>query len=97
MSFTSQDIDHLSRLAGIRLTAGEKEKFSSQLSSVLEYVKKIQDIDTSGDHVDFHLEKFHDVTEKDQVRPYGDAEKMIEAAPEVRDRLIRVPPVKDAS
>ncbi len=44
------NIDHVAALAKLRLTPEEKKLFSSQLPSILEYVSRLQEVDTS--HVD---------------------------------------------
>lgn len=46
MKLTKQEIDHLALLARIGVTEEEKEKFGSQISSILEYVSKLDEVDT---------------------------------------------------
>ncbi len=46
MKLTKQEIDHLALLARIGLTDEEKEKFGHQISSILEYVSKLNEVDT---------------------------------------------------
>lgn len=46
MKLTKQEVDHLAALARIGLTEEEKEKFSDQISSVLDYVSKLNELDT---------------------------------------------------
>lgn len=46
MKLTKKEIDHLALLARIGLTEEEKEKFGEQISSVLEYVSKLNELDT---------------------------------------------------
>jgi aspartyl-tRNA(Asn)/glutamyl-tRNA(Gln) amidotransferase subunit C len=47
-SFTQTDVEHLSKLASLPLTEEQKEKFSTQLSSVLEFFSKLQEANTDG-------------------------------------------------
>lgn len=44
------DIDRVATLAKLKLTAEEKALFSEQLPSIVDYVAKLQEVDTS--HVD---------------------------------------------
>lgn len=46
MKLSKQEIDHLALLARIGLTDEEKEKFGGQISSVLDYVGKLNELDT---------------------------------------------------
>lgn len=41
-------IEHLSKLALLDLSEEEKEKLSDQLTDILEYFKKLDDLDTSN-------------------------------------------------
>lgn len=41
---TIEQIDHLAHLARLELTPAEKKKYQKDISAILEYVKKIQEI-----------------------------------------------------
>lgn len=41
-------IEHIAKLSKLRLSKEEKELYSQQLSSVLEYVEQLQEIDTEN-------------------------------------------------
>lgn len=45
---TEKEIDHVAQLARIKLTEREKEKFKMELSLILNYVKKLNELDTEG-------------------------------------------------
>ena len=45
--FSKETIDYLSKLALLDLTEEEKEKLSKQLSDIILYFKKLNDLDTS--------------------------------------------------
>jgi len=40
-------VEHIAKLARIELTEKEKEKFTKELSSILDYVEKLKEVDTS--------------------------------------------------
>lgn len=42
------DIKHVSKLAGLKLTKAEIKKFTKQLSEVVEYIKQLDEVDTSN-------------------------------------------------
>ena len=46
--FTSPDVEHLSKLASLPLTDEQKEKFSAQLSNVLDFFGKLQEANTEN-------------------------------------------------
>ncbi len=46
MAITKKDIEHIADLARLELTEDEKEKFVGQLSSILDYVAQLGEVDT---------------------------------------------------
>lgn len=45
-SLTTEEVFHIAKLANIRLTDKEIELFKKQLSSVIKYINKLQEVDT---------------------------------------------------
>ena len=48
MKLNKQQVEHIAVLARLELTEKEKEMFASQLSSILDYVEKLKEVDTDG-------------------------------------------------
>ncbi|MBY8984292.1 MAG: Asp-tRNA(Asn)/Glu-tRNA(Gln) amidotransferase subunit GatC [Candidatus Lokiarchaeota archaeon] len=46
--FSKETIDHISKLALLDLSEEEKEKLSKQLGDILDYFRKLDDLDTSN-------------------------------------------------
>lgn len=44
---TKEDIEHLSKLGLLELSDNDKEKYSKQLGDILNYFKKLNDLDTT--------------------------------------------------
>ena len=42
------DIEHLTKLARLKLTDAEKEKFSNQMGTIIEYIEKLGELDTEN-------------------------------------------------
>ena len=42
------DIEHLAKLARLKLTNAEKEKFSNQMGTIIEYIEKLGELDTKN-------------------------------------------------
>jgi len=45
---SDEDVRHIAQLARIKLTEKEREKFREELSSILDYVKKLNRLDTGN-------------------------------------------------
>ena len=42
------DIEHLAKLARLKLTDAEKEKFSNQMGTIIKYIEKLGELDTKN-------------------------------------------------
>lgn len=97
MSVTKKEIEHLAKLARLELTDAEKEKFSKDISSILQYLSKLQELRVDLNLIDSLT------TSKDSIQPpredkvigksSGDQQKLIKQAPESEDNLIKTKPV----
>jgi len=82
-----QEIQHIARLARLELTGEEQETFGGQLSSVLEYVAKLQELDTEGVSELAHAAGLQNVFREDK------AETVV---PLIREAIINAFPRKSA-
>ena len=56
MSLTLEEVEHIAELARLELTDEEKERYRQQLSAILDYVARLQALDTSRHPA--HLQRF---------------------------------------
>ena len=45
---SADDVRHIAKLCRLRLTDEEVERFSKEISSILDYVEMLQEVDTKG-------------------------------------------------
>ena len=48
MSLTLKEVEHIALLARLQLSEEEKKRYQKQLSSILEHVAQLQELDTSN-------------------------------------------------
>lgn len=64
MEFTTTDIEKLAALSRVALTDEEKQLFATQIASILDYAKQVQEVDTQGvtasSHVDYDVRVFRE-------------------------------------
>src|SRR3989344_1943953 len=63
------DIDYVSKLANLPLTDREKALFSEQLSDVLSYISKLNEIDTNKVKPIAHIANLVNITRGDETSP----------------------------
>lgn len=90
MKITKQEVEHLAHLARIELTESEKEKFQKQLSSVLDYVGKLKQIDLKKVEATIGAVKLKNIFRKDQAEQFKKQTDLINEAPDQDNRFYKV-------
>lgn len=90
MELTEQEVEKLARLARIELTAEEKKKFGQQISSILDYAKQVQDVDTSQVAPTSHAPTSAAPPRQDIARPSDAVPAMTKQFPEEAAGLNKV-------
>jgi aspartyl-tRNA(Asn)/glutamyl-tRNA(Gln) amidotransferase subunit C len=84
-------VEHVADLARLALTEEEKERFREQLSSILSYAARLQQLDTRAIPPTATVLPLQNVLREDEVRPSLPREDALANAPEVEDAHFRVP------
>jgi aspartyl-tRNA(Asn)/glutamyl-tRNA(Gln) amidotransferase subunit C len=87
------DVQYVARLACIALTPEEEEKFGAQLSHVLGYIEKLNQLDVSGIEPTAHAVPLVNVVRPDEVRPSLTNEEALRNAPAKANGLFLVPKI----
>ena len=95
MVLSKDEVLKVGALSRIRLTDDEVERFAGQLSSILDYVDKLNEPDTSGVEPLAHALPLHNVLREDEPRTGLDPQKAVGGAQESAGGFFRVPRVID--
>ncbi len=90
---TQKDVEHIAALARIELTPEEKNKFEKELSTILEFVEKLNEVDTADVKPmtgGTNLENIMRPDEQVEKILQNKQAKLMEAAPEKKDGWIKV-------
>jgi aspartyl-tRNA(Asn)/glutamyl-tRNA(Gln) amidotransferase subunit C len=90
MSIDRATVEHVAALARLGLTEAEVERFTGQLSAVLEAVSKLQRVDTSAVAPTASILPLHDVMREDELAPGLSVEEALANAPDREGDLFRV-------
>ena len=93
MRIPIKEVEYIARLARLRLTEEEKEKYSIQLGKILEYVQQLNELDLEDVPPTSHVVPLKSVFRKDVVReslPQGEA---LRNAPQKERGYFKVPKV----
>ncbi len=95
MSLTIAEVEHIAQLARLELSAEEKERYCQQLSAILEYARRLQELDTAGIPPTASVLPPRSVLRPDETTPGLTLEDLLRNAPQVENEQFRVPPVME--
>jgi len=87
------EIEHLALLARLNLSVDEKKLFSRQIGSLIEYIDKLGELDTTDIEPTAHVLPMKNVFRKDTLKPSLPREKALQNAPAKNDHFYRVPKI----
>lgn len=102
---TKKEVEHIALLAKLGLTEEEKGKFRKELSAILDYVNKLDEVDVSGvkpmaggtdltnitrnDEPLFEI-KEEGALEKEEIEAVKEAAELVNATPHKQDGYVKV-------
>ena len=90
-NISTNDVDHIAKLARIKLTEAEKEKMAKEMASILEYVAKLNEVDTDNVPPTAQVTGLMNVFREDKpVTRESNAEAMLVQAPERSGDYVKV-------
>lgn len=95
MILTLEEVEHIAELARLELSTEEKARYREQLSAILDYAARLQELDTADIPPTASVLPSRSVLRQDAVKPGLDLEALLRNAPQVEDDQFRVPPVME--
>jgi aspartyl-tRNA(Asn)/glutamyl-tRNA(Gln) amidotransferase subunit C len=92
-SLTLEQVQHVAKLARLRLTPQQLETYRVQLSSILHHVAKLSELDVEGVEPVAHPNQITNRLDDDVVGRSMELEALLRNAPAVEDRYLAVPKV----
>jgi aspartyl-tRNA(Asn)/glutamyl-tRNA(Gln) amidotransferase subunit C len=86
-----EQVLHVARLARLRLAEDELDRMSRELSSVLDHIEKISELELDGVPPTSHVIDVENVMRADEPRPSRPVERVLAEAPDPADGGFRVP------
>ena len=78
---SQEDVVKVAKLARLMISNQEAEALKEQLNTILEYVAKLEELNTSGVEPTFHLLEHRNVVRSDEVKPSLSQEEALQNAP----------------
>jgi aspartyl-tRNA(Asn)/glutamyl-tRNA(Gln) amidotransferase subunit C len=90
---TKDDVLKIAKLARLQIHESELEKFTGQMNQILEFVNRLNQLDTTGIVPTSHAIEITNAFREDEVVENNLREKVFESAPEHEANFFRVPKV----
>lgn len=93
MKINRDDVLHIAKLSRLELNEEEISMYSDQLSDILTYIEKLDEIDTTGVEPTLNIVGKVNAFREDTIIPSLSVEDALLNAPEVEDNHFAVPRV----
>jgi aspartyl-tRNA(Asn)/glutamyl-tRNA(Gln) amidotransferase subunit C len=87
------EIEHVALLTRLKLSEEEKRLFSSQVSSIIDYINNLNELDTTDVEPTAHVLPMKNVFREDSLKHSLPREKALHNAPAKSDQFYRVPKI----
>lgn len=87
------DVKYVAKLARLRLENDELDRYSGQLSTIMNHIDKISELDLAGVEPMSHVLELSNVFREDEIRDSISPEAALSNGPEVEEGAFRVPPI----
>ena len=88
---SKKEVEHIAWLAHIELSDKEKILFTEQFNEILDYFKKIDDVDTEGVEPTYHVLDLKNVSRTDETTPSLPIEEALRNAQKKEKKFIKAP------
>ena len=93
MSVSLNDLEKIAQLARLNLKESEKEKYLEQVNQILQYVEKLNEVDTNGVKPLSHSMDLVNVMREDINKKSLSQEEALRNAPSKNENYFKVPKV----
>ncbi len=90
---TDEQVRHVAKLSRLTLTNEQAHRFAQQLSSVLDHIAKLNELDVDGVEPMAHAMDMTNVLREDEPTPGLPVEAVLANAPQRSDPFFQVPKV----
>ena len=88
---SKEEVKHIAELAHLKLAEEEVELLSEQLSDILDYINKLNELDTEDVVPTAYTIPMNNVLREDKVEPSMERDRVLSNAPDKDEQQFKVP------
>ena len=93
-TITTDDVHHLAQLSSLRLSDSEVENLRADLENIINYIKQLNEVDTSGVEPTYQVTGLENVWRGDEIDAGSvTPEQLLDLAAEQSGHCVKVPKV----
>ncbi len=93
MDIGVKEIEYIANLSRITLTVDEKNTFAKQLTNILDYIEKLNELDTDEVQPMAYATSLKNVFREDELKSSFSHQKILELSPSSTNGFFKVPKV----
>lgn len=93
MTITTAELEHVAKLAKLEVTENQQQYVLSRISSILDYMRQLQEVDVTGVTPTTHVLQLTNVFREDEPLPCLPREQALALAPEHEGGYFKVPSI----
>lgn len=93
MGISVKDVEHIAELARLKLDEAEKVAYTAELSDILSYIEKLNELDTTHVEPTSHVIPMTNAFREDTPRPSLPVDDALSNAPDRKGNFYRVPKI----
>ncbi len=93
MKITREEVEHVARLSRLALEETEIDTLTGQMDQLLDYVEKLNDLDTEGSVPTAHAVPMENAFRADEIKPSIGLERALQNAPQSEESCFVVPKI----
>lgn len=93
---TREEVDHVAKLARLKLSESEAERYKEDLNSILDYVDTLKELDTENVQPMSHVLDIKNVWRDDEPDKNKDTESLLKNAPSREKDFFKVPKILES-
>ena len=94
-TITTEGVSHVANLARLEFDEEETQDFTEQLARILDYIGKLNELETDDVEPTSHIHPLHNITKPDVVKTSLPRDEVLANAPEHEEGYFGVPRVID--